>query len=171
MMKNVPSRKQRGVALIVAMLLLVVTSVLALSAVRFSVLSLRVATNTEYRLLGAYENVQSVIDATLADSTNTPVTAATGYIACTSTSLSNCSGLPVVTLPGSFLSTDVAAGQVQVKVKSLGAANPPRRTGYELDSFSAAQLSIEATYDHNTAGDGRGKSQVNEGVILVYPKT
>src|ERR1041385_6858158 len=96
------NQAHRGVALIVALLLLVVVSIVSLSAVRLSSMSLRVATNHEVRI-GAFESAQSVVDATISDAANTPISAFTPgtLVACSS----GCTpaSLNTITLPNSYL--------------------------------------------------------------------
>jgi len=164
---NAKRPRQRGVALLIALTLLLFASIIALSAVRYSALAVRVANNNEYRI-STFESVQSVIDAAISNPSNTPVSGATGYVAC-STGVSGCnSDAATVTLPNNFLAADIAAQRVTVKIKRLaGTTNCPRAFGNELDFF-CAQFSVESTYDHNAAGDGRGRSMVTEGVIVPY---
>ena len=65
-------KSQRGVALAVALILLVVLTLLALSGVRLSTMELRMSLNDELRVT-AYEQAQSLVDVTIRQFSNTPV--------------------------------------------------------------------------------------------------
>ena len=55
------SRFQRGVALVVSLILLLIVTVAAVSAVRFSSLELLIARNDEFRL-NSYHAAQSLVE-------------------------------------------------------------------------------------------------------------
>jgi Tfp pilus assembly protein PilX len=165
---------QRGVTLVVSLLLLLVVSIVALSSLRYSTQALQVAVNSELRA-NAFQNAESIVEATITNAGNTPVvlgTAAGTVVTCSSSSIAGCSSAGTITMPNSFLASEVSASPptVKVKVTALGIQSPPPGMGYEIDSFQAAQFAVDAVYDHTASGDGRGQSQVNAGIIRVFPK-
>ena len=157
--------RQRGIALAVALILLVVLTLLALSGVRLSTMELRMALNDEMRI-DAFEQAQSLVDATLRNFNNTPVLAKSRvYCARNQTGCTNFTN--VVTLPsGTDVAAAVTAGTANVVVQRLDpqAAEPPVGTGFSLTAFSAAYLQVSGQY---TAG-GEGQATVNEGVAVVF---
>ena len=156
---SVPSQ-ERGVALAVALFLLVILTLLALSGIRLSTMELRIATNDELRVQ-AFEQAQSLIDATIRDFNNTPVVGP-NVVLCAR----DCTNA-TVTLPDSY-DDDIANDRIQVTIQRIEpqSAEPPVGTGFSLTTFDAAYLRVDGTYDHTA--DGRGKAQINEGVAVVY---
>lgn len=173
-----PSRRQSGVALAVALILLVVLTLLALSGVRMSTMELRMALSDELRV-GSFEGAQSLVDSSIRLFANTPVLAPDVEIcarAITETSTAtDCTGANVrVTLPwtektstGTFQS-DADAGLINVVIRRIPPQNaePPVGTGFSINVFDAAFLQVEGRYDKNSLG--LGAAQVNEGVAVVY---
>ena len=173
-MNSATSHFQKGVTLVVSLLLLLVVTIVALSSLRYSTQALQIAVNSEFRT-SAFQTAQSIVDATITDAGNTPVvlgTAAGTVVTCSSTSISGCSSAGTITLPSSYLASEMAASPptVQIKVTALGIQAPPPGMGYEIDSFQAAQFAVDANYDHSASGDGRGRSRINAGIIRVFPK-
>ena len=120
-----PATRQDGVALAISMILLVVITLLGLSAVRFTVNDLKIASNEQVRVTAAQAS-QSVVDATVADSGNTPVIGGIGYKSCTS-SVANCEQNTVV-LPNNYLAADVSGVHVTAEVERLAPLwGPPPR--------------------------------------------
>src|SRR5215475_1859203 len=73
---------QRGVALLVALVFLLATTLLALAATRSSRLELRMAQNEEARLT-AVQQVQALAEAVIGSPTAIPVVGNAGYLLCT----------------------------------------------------------------------------------------
>ena len=165
-MKPSMRRGQSGVALAVALILLVVLTLLALSGVRLSTMELRMSLNDEVRV-ESFEEAQSLVDISIRPFNNTPVLAA-GAMICARV-VSGCDPARSVTIPsGSTLYDDVQAGFANVIVRSIPPLNadPPVGTGYSLDKFDAAYLRVEGSYDKTA--QALGQAQVNEGVAIVY---
>lgn len=161
--------RQRGVALAVALILLVVLTLLALSGVRLSSMELRMALNDELRV-ASFENAQSMVDTTIRSFNNTPVLAA-GVVLCAAAGGDCTTVRPSLTTTLSSEPTYAALfanGYVNVVIRSIPPLNadPPVGTGYSLDKFDAAYLRVEGVYDQNALG--LGQAQVNEGVAIVY---
>lgn len=165
--------RQRGVALAVALILLVVLTLLALSGVRLSSMELRMSLNDQLRV-ASFENAQSMVDTTIRSFNNTPVLAA-GVVLCARDNTStggDCSTVRnslTTTLSGNTTYADLFNnGYINVVIRSIPPLNadPPVGTGYSLDKFDAAYLRVEGVYDQNALG--LGQAQVNEGVAIVY---
>lgn len=173
-MQSLPQR-QSGIALAVALILLVVLTLLALSGVRLSTMELRMALNDQFRI-ESFERAQSMVDTSIRDFNNTPVLAQ-GTVLCACTGGTGAcaaapSGCTVRTSLGTTLSskfsTLYSANAINVIIRSIPPLNaePPIGTGYSLDKFDAAYLRVEGIYDQNSSG--YGASHVNEGVAIVY---
>lgn len=159
-------RPQRGVALAVALILLVVLTLLALSGVRLSTMELRMALNDELRI-GAFEQAQSLVDGTVRKFSNTPILAP-GITRCARNISGVCAGT-TLSLPAA-LAADVANSSVNVNVLIQRIppqnAEPPVGTGFSLTSFDAAYMQVTGLWDKNS--QGLGMAQVNEGIAVVY---
>jgi len=156
-------RRQAGMAMLVALIMLVVMTLLALSAVRFSALEVKMSSNDEL-IVEAFQKAVSIVDATIANSANTAVTSQAGYTVCTA-GVSGCNANTVV-LPDGFESSAVAAGKVTVKSILI---NPQQRMGRGLGSGIGAvyyaSFRIEGSYDRSD--EGLGRDAINEGVAVL----
>jgi Tfp pilus assembly protein PilX len=165
-MTNIPNPgpvRQRGVALAVALILLVVLTLLALSGIRMSTMELRMALNDEFRVT-AFEQAQSLVDAAIRDFNNTPVLGrAKVFCARSATGCTDVS----ITLPTQYADelTGLVAN-VQVRRVEPQNAEPPVGTGFSLTAFDAAYMQVSGEYSANSLG--RGNATVNEGVAVVY---
>jgi hypothetical protein len=161
--------RQRGVALAVALILLVVLTLLALSGIRLSAMELRMALNDELRI-ASFEQAQSMVDTTVRRFTNTPILAP-GVTRCYKTVTDICSNAGTL-----FLSADVREQfdlddtdvNVNVWIERIPPQNaePPVNSGYSISSFDAAYMQVTGLWDQNALG--RGASTVREGVAVVY---
>lgn len=163
-------RQQRGAALVVSIIMLLVMSLFALSAVRFSNFERKMGSNEELRV-SAFQTAQSITDATVANPDNTPVFGDAGYTICTSNLSTGCNQSTVV-LPDNYLADLVTAGKVSARVVRGTPAfqSPPRSAGLgsSLTNFTAASFSVTGTYDRSA--DGYGQEQISQGLILIFPK-
>lgn len=156
-------RSERGVALFVSLVMLILMTALVLSALRLSMTSLRNAVGEELRV-DAFQNAQSLIDMTLAVPANTAVTGAVDRANC----------LPGVTDTDCYSNTvstpvGMGTGDISVKVRRLAPeyAPPPRGTGFSALKFASAQMQVESRYDATPYGWGR--DQLQEGVAVIVP--
>lgn len=166
-MRLIPNpTSQRGVALAVALILLVVLTLLALSGVRLSTMELRMALNDELRI-DAFEQAQSLVDGTVRVFSNTPILAP-GLVRCARNVTGVCTGT-TLSLPAS-LASDVANSSVDVNVFIQRVppqnAEPPVGTGFSLTSFDAAYMQVTGQWDKNS--QGLGMARINEGIAVVY---
>lgn len=159
-------------ALLIALIMLVMMTMLALSAVRFSSLEVKMASNDEL-MVEAFQKATSVTDATVSNPANTPVTGNEGYALCTpnypATTAKPCNASSLA-LPTDFVSTgDVSSGKIKARSVLVTAAKPPPAAlGTSVKLLSAASFRIEGEYDRTS--EGLGKDQINEGVMVLYPK-
>lgn len=156
-------KNQDGAALVTALLILLILTILSLSAVRFTTLGKRVALNDELRV-SAFQTTQSIIDAAISNPANTPVTGNEGDTFCTAGS-TGCTQY-IVTLP-----SEVSSLNASVRITRLaptGLTAPPRKIGSSLVQFAAAKFEVEGTYDQTAAG--LGQSTIREGVLVLVPK-
>jgi hypothetical protein len=158
---------EAGVALAVALILLVVLTLLALSGVRLSTMELRMALNDELRVI-AYQEAQSLVDVSVRQFSNTPVLSP-GTVICAR----DCSDVRV-TLPSATYGTPTTSGtdlgedRVNVIIQGIPplAAEPPVGTGFSLAVFDASYLQVTGQWNKNL--QGLGAATVNEGIAIVY---
>lgn len=164
---------QRGIALVVALIFLIVISIIGVSAVKFTSADVRSALNDEHRV-AAFQNAQSVLDAIVSDPNNTPVVGTGGYTICTegmeATTELPCDGTTQIDLGTTMFDDDISAGEVSASVQltAFGRA-PPRSRGRASSAalFRAANFRLQSTYDKTASGQGR--TVINQGLILLVP--
>lgn len=161
---------QRGAALLTALVLMALLTVVAASTLRFSSSGLRMAVNEELRS-DAFQNAQSLVDAALAVPGNLMVTLGVGETNCVA-GVSGCDDSTLVLRDGSGVevtASQLAASGSAIQVRRINpdVSTPPRNTGYSAVRFQASFLQVESAYD-GTAG-GWGQASVNEGVTVIVP--
>lgn len=167
-MSRTPNR-QRGVALAVALILLVVLTLLALSGIRLSTMELRMALNDELRV-AAFEQAQSLVDGTVRTFSNTPILAP-GITRCVNTIPDKCTTANSLTLSDT-IKTKFGVNDTSVSVNVLierippQNAEPPINSGFSLSSFDAAYMQVSGLWDKNAVG--LGNAIVREGIAIVY---
>jgi hypothetical protein len=168
-MKRANSR-QRGVALAVALIMLVLITLMSLSAIRFTSLDNKIAVNQEFQV-EAQQMSQALLDSVVAIDGNIVVFGDAGYRNCTE-SVPDCDQY-TLNLPDFAWGDMLAAGEMRAQVIMTGAADaPPRlaeRLGSSLPKLSASTFEVVADYDRIDQGESR--NQVGQGVILIYGKS
>jgi Tfp pilus assembly protein PilX len=163
---------QRGAALLIALIMMAMLSVLAASVVRFSIAGLRVAVNEELRT-DAFQRAQSLVDMALSVPSNLMVTGQVGDTNC----VAGISGCTRNTLQlyyaiggAAVTSGDLASNGDSIRLTRIGpeVSTPPRGTGYSAVRFQAGYLEVESGYDGVDAG--WGQAAVNEGVTIIVPQ-
>jgi hypothetical protein len=157
---------QHGIALAVALILLVVLTLLALSGVRLSSMELRMALNDELRI-SAFEQAQSLVDGTVRKFSNTPILAP-GLKRCARTISGVCSDASLVLPADLKAQVDDTTVNVNVMIQRIPPQNaePPVGTGFSLAAFDAAYMQVSGMWDKNALG--LGSARVNEGIAIVY---
>ena len=163
---NLP-REQQGAILIVALMFLIAITLYTLSSMRSSNIGLFLAQNEEARV-AAEQAAQALADAIVASPASTPVVGQSGYLACTA-GVSGCNrnDLPVT---NTILANEIAANHLQAQVERTGPEfrPPPRAVETSIDKFTSASFRVTTTYDR--IGEGLGREQVTEGVLVLVPK-
>lgn len=159
--------RQRGAALLIAMLVLLMMSVATLTAVRFSSLGVKMSANEELAV-EAFQNAQSVVDATLANPNNIRVVGGAGERFCTA-GIADCNTSYTLSLADNLFASEIAAERVKVEVERLAPdlGLPPRASGSSLSKFKAARFKVEGIYDG--ADLGLGRDEVDQGVLILVP--
>lgn len=163
-------RSQQGVALAVALILLVVLTLLALSGVRLSTMELRMSLNDELRV-SAYQQAQSLVDVTVREFSNTPVLSP-GTVICAkaTTDCPTARATMDDNWPATY-QTDLTNNYVNVVIRGIQPlqAEPPVGTGFSIAVFDASYLQVTGQYDKNALG--LGAATINEGIAVVYGST
>ncbi len=160
-------QQQNGAILIVALMFLIAITLYTLSSMRSSNIGLFLAQNEESRV-SAEQAAQALADSIVASPASTPVVGQSGFLACTA-GVSGCdrNDLPVT---NTVLATAIAANHLQAQVERTGPEfrPPPRAVESSIDKFTSASFSVTTTYDR--MGEGLGREQVTEGVLVLVPK-
>ena len=159
-------RRERGAALFMALMFLIIITMLSLSAMRSSVMELRMATNSESEI-NATQRAQAVIDATVADPNNTPVVGGIGETTCMVGSSNSCTRKTIVLKDADKFQPDVEAGYISVEVTRVAPLlkPAPRVQGYSLPGYSVATFEVDGKYD--AAKDGEGNAEIVEGLLVL----
>jgi Tfp pilus assembly protein PilX len=160
----------RGTALLVALVLMGLITLMAASVVRFSMSGLRVAVNEELRS-DAFQNAQSLVDAALAVPQNLNVETGLDETNCV-TGVTGCNYNTLVlrdNAGAAVTASALAASGSAIRTRRVGPeiSTPPRNTGYSAVRFQAAFLQVESLYDGSDGGWGR--ATLNEGVTVIVP--
>lgn len=160
--------RQTGAALLVALVVLMLITLLAVSGVRLSMGGLRGAVNEELRV-DAFHRAQSLVEGTLAISDNTAVAGAVGELNCLPT-MGSCArnNLALPDTAAEAYPLLVASG-ITVAVQRLAPeqAPPPRAVGYSAVKFQSAVMEVQSRYDETSVG--WGQASLNEGVVVIIP--
>lgn len=157
-------RRQSGAALVVALILLAVITLLGVTSMRTSIMEQKMASNEQLRM-EAFQIAQSIVDDVVAEKSHFPVNGTEGYTNCT-TGLSDCNAYNIT------LSGDYAAypGELSASVERIqpNLTLPPRAIETSLDKFSAAVFQVTGRYDG--AAEGLGSAEIVQAYLLLVPK-
>jgi hypothetical protein len=147
--------RQRGVVLVVVLMMLIGITLISMAAVNTSVMELRMARNAE-DTVNNFQTALSAVDFVISDTANLPTVGPLMQPA-------------PVTLSGSVFG--VASGDTltasAVRIGECGL--PPRmRAANSLMAFSAFDYEITANLDKNSTG--RGQTGVVQGYLQMGPK-
>lgn len=162
-----PRRKQQGAILIVALMFLIAITLYTLSSMSSSNIGLYLAQNEESRV-AAEQAAQALADAIVSTPASTPVVGQSGFTACTAGE-SGCTRNDLA-IVNATLASQVAANHMQARVERTGSEfqPPPRAVETSIDKFTSATFRITTTFDR--VGEGLGREQVTEGVLVLVPK-
>lgn len=163
------SARQSGAALAVALILLVVITLLGITAMRSTTMELTMAGNQQMRM-EAIERTQSIIDGAFSKTSNFVVTGGAGYTNCTANVPATECDEQAVALPSEpiFSSTVTTAITAKIERQDPPVIAAPRGLGSSITAFDAVPFSVEAKYDETSLGAGR--AEVVQGVIILVPK-
>jgi hypothetical protein len=162
--------RQRGVALAIGLLLLLVLTVIGIGAMRSSVLEYQMARNEESRI-SSFQRAQSLIDAAIDDTDNLVVSGSVGDVICLAkdVGVNNCTSTNgTVQLSGNLIAAPYDT-RSSVFIKRFGPlpdglVPAPRGLGFSVD-FKAAQFEVGSTYD--ATGVKQGRSSLAQGVMII----
>ncbi len=148
-------RRQRGLALIIALVILAAVSLLGLGTLQATRTGLLIAGNNQ-AAINTFQITQSALDSSSADLTNLPTFGPLN--------------VPQnVALTGALFQTSGADQIVANATRTADCVPPPRvRSGSSLVHFSAFHYDVAAQVDLREAGLGR--SQTSQGYIILGPK-
>lgn len=157
--------RQRGVALMISLVMLVVITLVALTAIRFSTVGLRTAVNEELRV-DAFEQAQSLVDAIMGVDENFDTTLALDQTNCVA-GTSGCARTTLV-VPEPYLSK-LTSGEMRTVVRRIAPESGPMPRGVGESSaviLQGSYFQVESDYNPltSTFDSTRGRAQLIEGV-------
>jgi Tfp pilus assembly protein PilX len=154
--------KQRGVALAVSLIMLLLLTVIGVTAMRSSIFESQMARNEEARI-GAFERAQSIIDSVIDDVANMRG-AEPGDTNCTAGHVPDCT-TELIELDDD-LTAEEHGDRSSAAVTYLSCLDSvPRRLNVSEDEFDSAQFQIEGRYDGVEAKQGR--STLAQGTLII----
>lgn len=162
-----PSR-QRGIALFIALVLLVVVTIIGLASVRTGVMETQMATSEEMRI-ASLQTAQSAVDAVLDNEANTQVFGAVGRSVCTADWPTACT-LNTITLPTKLTSVLGTGDVVRAKVEREAPlfSPPPRGLGYSIVRTQAARFKVDS--QHDGSANNHGWAEIVQGTLVLIVK-
>jgi hypothetical protein len=160
--------RDRGFALITALIFLLVITLLSVSAMRSSRTELRMSSNAEARSV-AFQTAQAMLDAIAVHPAATPVIGGVGYTLCTPTE-ANCNRNDLALANGLF-GNEIGTEVLRARIERMDPADrpPPRGTESSIDKFDAAAFEVRTVYDR--AEERGGRVTMVDGLLVLVPKT
>lgn len=164
-MRNLTVQRQQGTVIVIALIFLLLTGLISISAVKTSIFETKMASNEQLKE-EAFQTVQGVINAVSADINNFVIAGDVGYLICPA-GRSGCDANSInlashtSTITGSNVSYDVT------RLAPLFAPIPFRATednASSAKSYSAALFEINAEYDGSQ--DRLGQAAIAQGVAI-----
>lgn len=163
--------RQRGVVLVVALVLLVAVTLLSLAGISTTTLELKMATNQQARV-NAFQQAEAGIDAVVTDLNNFPVTGTVGAERCTTdfdntskyydaSGEVNCGSYDVI-VPGSF---SLARSRMAIERMPPRLQPAPRFVETSAEKLKVATFKVDSRYDGRKVSGGRAEH--NQGVIIT----
>jgi hypothetical protein len=157
-------KRQRGISLVVSLVLLVGVTVVSLSTLSTSLLEMLMAGAEEARMT-AFQKAQAGIEAIASEPANFAVVGGVGDSNCTTSfSGSESCSRSSLTLPAGFDSAKHAARSERLNPLL---ACPPRAFATSCDAFKVAHFSIDSRFK-DTANRG-GRSEILQGFMVLVP--
>ena len=149
--------RQRGAVLVISLILLAALTVMAIGAIKTSIMELKIASNSE-ESTNAFQTAQAAIDFSLSDTNLLPMK---GTLNTPTT----------VAVTGAPFAVDTRAGETLATTaqRTTDCGAPPRLTsGSSLLAYSAFSFRLSA--DLNRAATGRGRASIRQGYLILGPK-
>lgn len=165
-MNHVPAiSRQTGAALFVSLMLLLVITLISVSALRSSRLELRMAGNQESRL-ASFMSAQALVDAIVATPANVPVIGDPGFSICTVNEI-GCDR-NTISFDNGLFASDLSKGNLRAVVTRGTEAPIPRGLSTSVEKFAGVQFAVQASFDRSA--ENLGRTQVVEGMLVLIPK-
>lgn len=162
---NTAPGRQRGVVLVVALVLLVAITLLSLAGMSTTTLELLMATNQQART-NAFQQAEAGIDAVSSDLDNFAVSGLVGAERCTSgfddTNTDVTCGSPDLDIPAEY---DLTHSRAAVRRLPPLLQAPPRFIETSTEKLKVATFKIDSRYDARETRGGRAEH--NQGVLIT----
>jgi len=157
--------RQRGVVLIVSLLILLLLGIIATTTSQVSLLQLFMAGNDEARS-DALQRSLAAIDAILDNADNTPVVGDLGYVICKKGNTCDADLIDLATTNPEIPDLDKYTDFTVVRVAPLETTIPVMDESMASSgiSYRAARFEVTAFYDDTASG--QGKATVTQGVLV-----
>ncbi len=162
---------QKGAALAISLLILIVLTLLGIAAMRSSRLELRLSQNAESRV-NALQSAQAIADGVTQSDANLSVSAGAGYVACYKPSDS---AKQPDTLPFACVAPTLSAplnaytyAQVLREAPEFLTTATLRGAGNSSRSYDFARFTVTGGYDHSA--DSFGAAEIVQGVLKLHSK-
>jgi len=184
-----PGYRERGAALVISLLVLIMLTLLGIAAMRSSRVELKLSQNAESRI-NALQTAQAVADAVSQSSSNLSIATGPGFVGCYAASGSDANGnsLAPNTLPDPVLDQYPCAGTGTTTALS-GTQTLPAYTygqvvrqspeflttaalrggGDSARSYDFASFNVTGGYDNTN--QGFGAAEVTQGTLKLHAKT
>lgn len=174
-MTRANAHKQRGAALAIALLMLVIITLLGVAAVRATQVELKLSQNAESRM-AAIQAADSMVAYVLNNNTGyLPVNDSPNFIACVraanlSTPLFTCNTTDTVIDPATAtpLLRDHGYAQVRRETPLFVEVNVLRDEGLSAKNYDFARFTVTGGYDRS--GDSLSAAEVTVGILRLHPK-
>lgn len=152
--------RERGVALAISLIMLLLLTVIAVTAMRSSIFELQMSRNEESRI-NSFEQAQSIVDSVLSDASNLPASTP-GDTNCTA-NVDDCTTNDVT------LADELDEPESAAVVTYMSCRNQvPTRLGYSTKDYDSAHFRVDASYDATAKKQGR--SALVQGSLTVIPE-
>jgi len=168
---KITATHNKGAALITSLVLMVALTMISLAAIQTTAMQVQISGNDE-AIFEADQYAQSVVDAVIETSTNFVIGTTNGYTVCAA-SETGCDKVSLTLNDPMFSSVNGginATTGVQAKVELLKTGTAPRMAKYASSAANFAGAYFKITGIYNELAKNRGKSNVAQGFVMVYPK-
>lgn len=164
-------KNSHGAALVTSLVMLMALTMVSLSAIQTTAIQVQISGNDE-ATLEADQYAQSVVDAVIEKSTNFVVGSKNGYTVCAINDI-GCDATTISLTDPMFVDPNVTVNPsngVQARVELLKTSAAPRLSTHasSATAFNGAYFTITGSY--NRTKENRGKSNVVQGFVMIFPK-